>query len=42
VLGALREVARYGGSRAEVREPARADAEAAVRLVDERHLTRVH
>jgi hypothetical protein len=41
VLGALREAARYGGSRAEVREHARVDAEAAVRLVDERHLTRV-
>jgi hypothetical protein len=40
-LRALREVERYGGSRAEVREAARADAEAAVRLVDERHLVRV-
>jgi hypothetical protein len=41
VLGALREVARYGGSRHRVREAARVDAEAAVRLVDERHLARV-
>ncbi len=41
VLGALREVARHGGSRPQVREAARADAEAAVRLVDERHLARV-
>jgi hypothetical protein len=41
VLGALREVARYGGSRAEVRDAARADAEAAVRLIDERHLAAV-
>ena len=40
-LRALREVERYGGSRAEVREAARADTEAAVRLVDERHLVRV-
>jgi hypothetical protein len=41
VLGALREVTRYGGSRAEIRETALADAEAAVRLVDDRHLQRV-
>jgi hypothetical protein len=41
VLGALREVARRGGSRARIRETARADAEAAVRLVDERHLARI-
>ena len=40
-LGALREVARYGGSRGPVRNAARADAEAVVRLVDERHLARV-
>jgi hypothetical protein len=40
-LRALREVGRYGGSRAEIREAARADTEAAVRLVDERHLARV-
>lgn len=40
-LRALREVGRYGGSRAEIREAARADTEAAVRLVDERHLVRV-
>jgi hypothetical protein len=40
-LGALREVARYGGSRGPVRDAARADAEAVVRLVDERHLARV-
>ena len=41
VLGAWREVGRYGGSRAEIRRTARADAEAAVRLVDERHVARV-
>ena len=41
VLGALREVTRYGGSRAEIRETALADAEAAVRLVDDRHLQRI-
>jgi hypothetical protein len=40
-VGALREVARQGGSRGEVRDAARADAEAVVRLVDERHLARV-
>lgn len=41
VLGALGEVARQGGSRAQVRGAAQADAEAVVRLVDERHLARV-
>jgi hypothetical protein len=41
VLGALREVARVGGGRGPAREEARADAEAVVRLVDERHLARV-
>jgi hypothetical protein len=41
VLGALHEVARYGGSRAPIRHAARVDAEAAVRLVDERHVTRM-
>lgn len=41
VLGAWEEVARYGGSRATIRETARADAEAAVRLVDERHVARI-
>ena len=41
VLGALREVGRRGGSRVRVLEAARADAEAAVRLVDERHLAGV-
>jgi hypothetical protein len=41
VLGALREVARRGGGGPRVREEARADAEAVVRLVDERHLARV-
>lgn len=40
-VGALREVARHGGSREPVRSAARADAEAVVRLVDERHLARV-
>jgi hypothetical protein len=40
-LGALREVARRGGGRPSVREAASADAEAVVRLVDERHLARV-
>lgn len=40
-LRALREVGHYGGSRAEIREAARADMEAAVRVVDERHLARV-
>jgi hypothetical protein len=40
-LRALREVGRYGGSRAEVRDVARADMAAAVRFVDERHLARV-
>ena len=39
-LRALREVARYDGGDA-VRRAARADAEAVVRLVDERHLARV-
>jgi hypothetical protein len=41
VLGALREVARRGGGRLQVRDAARADAESVVRLVDERHLARV-
>ena len=41
VLGALREVARRGGSGPRVRDEARADAEAVVRLVDDRHLARV-
>ena len=41
VLGALREVARRGGSGPRVRDDARADAEAVVRLVDDRHLARV-
>ncbi len=41
VLGVLREVARRGGSRPQVRDAARADAETVVRLVDERHLARV-
>ncbi len=41
VLGALREVDRYGGSRTGFREAAHADTEAALRLVDERHLARV-
>ncbi len=40
VLGALREVARYGG-RTPIRESALVDAHAVVRLVDERHLARV-
>jgi hypothetical protein len=40
-LRGLREVARYGGSRPPIREAACADAEAVVRLVDERHLARV-
>lgn len=40
-LGALREVGRYGGSRAEIRDAARADMAATVRGVDERHLARV-
>jgi hypothetical protein len=40
-VGALREVCRQGGSRGEIRDAARADAEAVVRLVDERHLARV-
>lgn len=40
-LRGLREVARYGGSRPPVRDAACADAEAVVRLVDERHLARV-
>lgn len=41
VLGALREVARRGGGGPRLREEARADAEAVVRLVDDRHLARV-
>ena len=41
VLGALREVARRGGSGPRVRDEARADAESVVRLVDDRHLARV-
>ena len=41
VLGALHEVARYGGSRAAIRHTARADAEAAVRLIDEQHVARI-
>jgi hypothetical protein len=41
VLTALREVSRYGGSREPVRETARGDAEAAVRLIDERHVARI-
>jgi len=41
VLGALREVARRGGGGPRVREEARADAEAVVRLVDDKHLLRV-
>lgn len=41
VLGALREVTRRGGGRPQVRDAARADAESAVRLADERHLARV-
>jgi hypothetical protein len=41
VLRALREVARYGGSRDPVRDAARTDAEALVRLADDRHLARV-
>jgi hypothetical protein len=40
-LRALREVGRYGGSRAEIRDVARTDMAAAVRFVDERHLARV-
>lgn len=40
-LRGLREVARFGGSRPPVREAARADAEAVVQVVDERHLARV-
>jgi hypothetical protein len=40
-LRGLREVARYGGSRPPIRDAACADAEAVVRLVDERHLARV-
>jgi hypothetical protein len=40
-VGALREVARRGGGRPALGEAARADAEAVVRLVDERHLARV-
>jgi len=40
-LRGLREVARYGGSRPPIRDAASADAEAVVRLVDERHLARV-
>ncbi len=40
-LRGLREVARYGGSRPPIREAACVDAEAVVRLVDERHLARV-
>ena len=40
-LAALREVARVGGGRDAVRDEARADAEAVVRLLDERHLHRV-
>jgi hypothetical protein len=40
-LRGLREVARYGGSRPPIRNAARADAEAVVRVVDERHLARV-
>ena len=41
VLGALREVARRGGGGPRAREEARADAEAVVRFVDDRHLARV-
>jgi hypothetical protein len=41
VLGAWHEVGRHGGSRERVRETARADAEAAIRLVDERHVSRI-
>jgi len=41
VLGALREVARRGGSGPRLRDDARADAEAVVKLVDDRHLARV-
>jgi hypothetical protein len=41
VLGALREVARRGGGGPQMREEARADAEAVVRFVDDRHLARV-
>jgi hypothetical protein len=41
VLGAVTEVGRRGGSRPQVRDAARADAESVVRLVDERHLARV-
>jgi hypothetical protein len=40
-LRGLREVGRYGGSRPPIRDAACADAEAVVRLVDERHLARV-
>jgi hypothetical protein len=40
-LRGLREVARYGGSRPPIRDAACADAEAVVRVVDERHLDRV-
>jgi hypothetical protein len=40
-LRGLREVARHGGSRPPIRDAARADAEAVVRVVDARHLTRV-
>lgn len=40
-LRALHEVDRYGGSRPEIRDAVRADAQAAVRVVDERHLARV-
>lgn len=40
-LAGLRRTARYGGSRPAVRDAARADAEAAVRLVDEQHVTRI-
>ena len=41
VLGALGEVARRGGGGPRAREEARADAEAVVRFVDDRHLARV-
>lgn len=40
-LRGLREVARFGGSRPLVREAALADAEAVVRVVDQRHLARM-
>ncbi|GAA5134379.1 hypothetical protein [Pseudonocardia adelaidensis] len=40
-LRGLREVGRYGGSRAEIRDAARTDMEGAVRFLDGRHLARV-